>query len=680
MYEIPEKWAIFYTMEVVLALDTIHNMGFVHRDVKPDNMLLDRFGHLKLADFGTCMRMGPDGLIKSSNAVGTPDYISPEVLQSQSCGGEYGRECDWWSVGIFLYEMLVGDTPFYADSLVGTYGKIMDHKNSLNFPADIEVSENAKSLIRAFLTDRSTRLGKNGIAEIQAHRFFVNDTWTFENLRESVPPVVPELSSDDDTRNFDDIERDDSPEEKFPVPQTFVGNHLPFVGFTYTGDYQWMSLQGADIVDTQSTTAAVAGHNHRHRPSHSAEIIRLEGLLERERHTADALEKQEKALRAQLEVVTKRETEVQNYANLYEKELTVLKHKFAQAQRKLDTETELRRKTEQLLGDTTKRLDEEQNKRTRDISSHQQHNDRMLVLEKQLADAQEKYKAETEAMQKLKKQTTELRMAKNDVEQKTSELQAILAGLQAQRDALQQDVIELQARLSHERNARQQILDSHKELEAKLQSINLEIERNYAREEQIVEENRVLGEKVTQLEKANASLDVELKASQSKWQQEQQDIERSQSQVGKDTQANMQEVEALQAKLADEKTARARAEQNSQEKERQISMLSVDYRQIQQRLQKLEGEYRQVSWGLFLLEENFTLVAQILLFISHRRCGLDSGFIASAFTWNESHSFIHTLANRCLVCSSLHRNRKRRCRCSRTWTRSRRRRTRFCPN
>ena len=92
--------------------------------------------------------------MKSETAVGTPDYISPEILKSQSTMGSYGREVDWWSVGVCLYEMLFGDTPFYAESLVGTYHKIMNHRDDLIFPDDMPISPEARALICAFLTDR----------------------------------------------------------------------------------------------------------------------------------------------------------------------------------------------------------------------------------------------------------------------------------------------------------------------------------------------------------------------------------------------------------------------------------------------------------------------------------------------------------------------------------------------
>ena len=82
-YEFPEKWTIYYTAEAVLTINAIHEMGYIHRDIKPENMLLDAGGHLKIADFGTCMKMDAKKKVKSDNAVGTPDYISPEVLQSQ---------------------------------------------------------------------------------------------------------------------------------------------------------------------------------------------------------------------------------------------------------------------------------------------------------------------------------------------------------------------------------------------------------------------------------------------------------------------------------------------------------------------------------------------------------------------------------------------------------------------
>lgn len=124
-----------------------------------------------------------DGKIKCATAAGTPDYISPEVLNSQCSESVYGIEVDYWSVGIILYEMLYGEPPFYADSLVNTYARIQNFANELKFPTDVEVSANAKDIITKFLSHANTRLGINGAAEVMAHPFFRNDEWTFETIR-----------------------------------------------------------------------------------------------------------------------------------------------------------------------------------------------------------------------------------------------------------------------------------------------------------------------------------------------------------------------------------------------------------------------------------------------------------------------------------------------------------------
>ncbi|XP_052900414.1 rho-associated protein kinase 1 [Anopheles moucheti] len=600
VYEIPEKWALFYTMEVVLALDTIHQMGFIHRDVKPDNMLLDKYGHLKLADFGTCMRMDSDGLVRSSNAVGTPDYISPEVLQFQGITDGYGRECDWWSVGIFLYEILIGDTPFFSDSLVGTYSKIMDFKNCLQFPDNAPMSENAKSLIKGFLTDRTVRLGRHSVEEIKSHPFFVNDTWTFENVRDSVPPVVPELSGDDDTRNFVEVDRKNSVGPNFPTPTTFVGDNLPFIGFTYSPDYQLLSGEGENndndsTEDTTDNKEAVAKAHH-HRLSNNAELMRLENMLQREKQAVETLEKQERTLRQQIELITKRESDIQTLANEYERDLTMLKHSYREVQRRADGEQETRKKLETVLVETKQRLQEERNLRTCEMNNLQQYTDRISALEKQLADVQEKYKAEVETGQKCKKQIAELRMLSSNAEQKALDLQSMLLGLQTMRDMLQQEMTELQSQLTQERNTRIKRMELQKELEVKVQSMCADMERISIREQQVFADNRTLVDRISELEKEYASVECELKAVQSRYEQEvQAHQETAKARLLNNEEANMQEVKALQNKLTEEKLGRQKAEQNSQEKERQLSMLSVDYRQIQQRLQKLEGEYRQES-------------------------------------------------------------------------------------
>jgi len=239
---LPEADVRIYAAEIVLALEELHQMGYVHRDVKPGNVMVREDGHVRLTDFGSAGKLDPStGLVFSRTSVGTPDYISPEALHAQQSrnGAFYGREADWWGLGVLLWELLTGEPPFYAPSLVQTYQNIAAHATFLKFDS-IRVSEEARALLRGLLCERKERLDAE---RIKAHPFFRGIEW--ERVHMAGPPMVPLLSSPEDTSRFylDDDDVEDgcgsaglSTDRKRTA---FEGTQLPYVGFTHDPSRLW---------------------------------------------------------------------------------------------------------------------------------------------------------------------------------------------------------------------------------------------------------------------------------------------------------------------------------------------------------------------------------------------------------------------------------------------------------
>ncbi|RXM99345.1 Rho-associated protein kinase 1 [Acipenser ruthenus] len=539
-YDMPEKWARFYTAEVVLALDGIHSMGFIHRDVKPDNMLLDKAGHLKLADFGTCMKMNKDGMVRCDTAVGTPDYISPEVLKSQGGDGYYGRECDWWSVGVFLYEMLVGDTPFYADSLVGTYSKIMNHKNALTFPDDSGISKDAKNLICAFLTDREVRLGRNGVEEIKQHPFFKNDQWSWENIRETAAPVVPELSSDIDTSNFDDIEEDKGDEETFPIPKAFVGNQLPFVGFTYYS-------------------------------SHQASNTKLDKIMK------------------ELDDEANQRKTVESTVSLLEKEKMMAQHRANEYQRKADQEAEKRRNVENEVSTLKEQLED-----LRKISQNSQiSNDKIIQLQKQLEEANDLLRVESDTAVRLRKSQTEMSKSMSQLETVNRDLQERNRTLENSKLQLEKELFQLQAALESEQRNWSHGSEEIREQQARISDLEEDIKNFKLILSKVETEKKQTQERSNHLEKEKNNLEIDLNYKlttlQQRLEQEMMEHRVTKAQL---TDKSMEEAKsvamhAMEQKVSEESSARLKAQNRVVEVEKQCSMLECDLKQSVQKIEQL---------------------------------------------------------------------------------------------
>ncbi|WOO77094.1 Serine/threonine-protein kinase CBK1 [Vanrija pseudolonga] len=267
----------FYMAECILAIEAVHNLGFIHRDIKPDNILIDSMGHIKLSDFGLSTgfhkqhdsayyqkllgggdvsnhRHSSTGgaarnsvMVNSINltmtskqdiatwkanrrklaysTVGTPDYISPEIFLQQG----YGKECDWWSLGAIMFECLVGYPPFCSENAHDVYRKIIDWRNHLYFPDDVHLSREAEDLVRRMLCEAERRLT---VEQLKAHPFFYGVDWT--TIRNIDAPFVPHLRSMTDTSYFPTDELDQASEAPSGAD---VGpsatKDLAFLGYTF---------------------------------------------------------------------------------------------------------------------------------------------------------------------------------------------------------------------------------------------------------------------------------------------------------------------------------------------------------------------------------------------------------------------------------------------------------------
>ena len=273
---LPEQEAKFYAAEIVMAIESVHKLDCIHRDLKPDNVLIDSDGHIKLSDFGLTKKLdiklidnnlqnelrnfgnnnfGSNGNSRFKNlsyaqqfsqfksmkskkrrafaysTVGTPDYIAPEVIRQKG----YGQEIDWWSLGVIMFEMMIGYPPFFSESSTETCKKILDWKNTLNIRPEANISKEAEDILRKLITDPENRLGVNGADEIKSHPFFKGIDWN--HIKETlIPPFIPDLKNNFDTKYFDEFEED---EHFYPInndsnnKKKFQKKDMCFVDFTY---------------------------------------------------------------------------------------------------------------------------------------------------------------------------------------------------------------------------------------------------------------------------------------------------------------------------------------------------------------------------------------------------------------------------------------------------------------
>ncbi|KAF1766053.1 hypothetical protein GCK72_006009 [Caenorhabditis remanei] len=243
--KLPEEHARFYSGEIILALHFLHSRGIIYRDLKLDNVLIDAEGHIKLTDYGMCKENINAGDL-TSTFCGTPNYIAPEILR----GDEYGFSVDWWALGVLMFEMMAGRSPFDIVGMQNAEENTEDYLFQIILERQIRIprslSVRASSILKGFLNkDPTERLGckldiNEGLRDMKEHQFFRGFIdWEALEQKAVAPPYHPAVESDRDLTHFDH-QFTDEPPQLSPDNSAVIAriDQSEFDGFEYVNPLQ----------------------------------------------------------------------------------------------------------------------------------------------------------------------------------------------------------------------------------------------------------------------------------------------------------------------------------------------------------------------------------------------------------------------------------------------------------
>ena len=212
---------------MVLAISHLHQCNIIYRDLKPENVLIDKDGYIKITDFGLSKQNIIDNF-SASSFCGTPEYLAPEIIENKG----HGKAVDWWSLGAITYEMLTGLPPFYSKDRDKLFKNIRN--GVIRYPHYL--SKEATNFLQSlFIKDSEKRLGSgpNGEKDIKSHAFFKNIEWDAIYNKKIKPPFIPKISSEIDTKYIDTEFTNDTPNDSFNEGDGVDSDEGHYKGFSF---------------------------------------------------------------------------------------------------------------------------------------------------------------------------------------------------------------------------------------------------------------------------------------------------------------------------------------------------------------------------------------------------------------------------------------------------------------